>query len=59
MSATIAYTIDREITIPEVRFDSLPAGHTLVALRGYAYTQAVLDPNGNCVGWGRFLVDNS
>lgn len=36
---------------PDVRVSVIPDGHTLVPLRGSAYTMAVLDADGGCVGW--------
>lgn len=49
---TWAYLADGSaISIPEVRWDELPEGHTILPIRGSGYTAAVIDPQGVCVGW--------
>ena len=46
-----AYTEHGTVFIPDdVHLDQLPPGATSVALRGYAYTEAVM-LNGECIGW--------
>jgi hypothetical protein len=48
----LAYTKDGEVFIPEIQIYELGPDHKAIPLRGYAYTQAVIDTNtGQCIGW--------
>lgn len=41
----------QETFIPEVRLGCLVPGEKAAAVKGYAYTVAVLNAEGLCVGW--------
>lgn len=51
MNSTIAYTQHHQIIIPDIQIKEEKAFHRYVATRGYAYTMAVFNLSGSCVGW--------
>lgn len=46
-----AYSATAGLFVPDTRYTSLPDGFSAVPLRGNAYTLAVCEPGGACVGW--------
>ncbi len=46
-----AYTLEGTIFIPEVKFSKVPDSCVAIPVRGYKYTEAVINAQGQCLGW--------